>query len=171
MNLYSGFICVKYCFVHWVFEEVNGKLHERFGDKRGISPILATLLLIVIAVAAIIVTYAWITTYTGGVTHQAGSMISFDEKHIDSTTDNVTIYVRNKSTTETVSIDKIYIEGKDFTPYTNLRDGAITISPGEVVVVTTITTPPSTFDFQPGSVYTVKISGPETYWQEDIVAD
>ncbi|MGQ9744095.1 MAG: archaellin/type IV pilin N-terminal domain-containing protein, partial [Candidatus Bathycorpusculaceae bacterium] len=32
-------------------------------SKKAISPILATLLLIVIAVAAIVVTYAWIMTY------------------------------------------------------------------------------------------------------------
>jgi flagellin-like protein len=41
-------------------------------SKKAISPILATLLLIVIAVAAIVVTYAWITTYMGTTTQQAG---------------------------------------------------------------------------------------------------
>jgi len=40
--------------------------------KRAISPILATLLLIVIAVAAIVVTYAWIMTYMSSVGQQAG---------------------------------------------------------------------------------------------------
>jgi flagellin-like protein len=43
-------------------------------SKKAISPILATLLLIVIAVAAIVVTYAWITTYMGSTTQQAGFM-------------------------------------------------------------------------------------------------
>jgi flagellin-like protein len=41
-------------------------------SKKGISPILATLLLIVIAVAAIVVTYAWVMTYMGTTTQQAG---------------------------------------------------------------------------------------------------
>jgi flagellin-like protein len=41
-------------------------------SKKAISPILATLLLIVIAVAAIVITYAWITTYMGTTTQQAG---------------------------------------------------------------------------------------------------
>jgi archaeal type IV pilus assembly protein PilA len=41
-------------------------------SKKAISPILATLLLIVIAVAAIVVTYAWITTYMSNTTQQAG---------------------------------------------------------------------------------------------------
>jgi flagellin-like protein len=43
-------------------------------SKKAISPILATLLLIVIAVAAIVVTYAWITTYMGNTTQQASFM-------------------------------------------------------------------------------------------------
>jgi len=41
-------------------------------SKKAISPILATLLLIVIAVAAIVITYAWVTTYMGTTTQQAG---------------------------------------------------------------------------------------------------
>lgn len=43
-----------------------------FKSKKAISPILATLLLIVIAVAAIVVTYAWLMTYVGSTTGQAG---------------------------------------------------------------------------------------------------
>ena len=41
-------------------------------SKKAISPILATLLLIVIAVAAIVVTYAWITTFMGSAAQQTG---------------------------------------------------------------------------------------------------
>lgn len=40
--------------------------------RKAISPILATLLLVVIAVAAIVVTYAWIMTYMSSAAHQAG---------------------------------------------------------------------------------------------------
>jgi len=47
-------------------------------SKKGISPILATLLLIVIAVAAIIVTYAWVMTYMGTQTQQAGALVTLD---------------------------------------------------------------------------------------------
>ena len=47
-------------------------------SKRGISPILATLLLIVIAVAAVIVTYAWVITFTGSTTSQAGAVLTID---------------------------------------------------------------------------------------------
>jgi len=41
-------------------------------SKKAISPILATLILIVIAATAIVLTYAWIVTYMGSETQQAG---------------------------------------------------------------------------------------------------
>lgn len=41
-------------------------------SRRAISPILATLLLVVIAVAAIVVTYAWVMTYMTNLGKQAG---------------------------------------------------------------------------------------------------
>jgi flagellin-like protein len=44
-------------------------------SRKAISPILATLLLVVIAVAAIVVTYAWIMTYMNNAGHQAGVII------------------------------------------------------------------------------------------------
>jgi flagellin-like protein len=47
-------------------------IRKSLASKKAISPILATLLLIVIAVAAIVITYAWITTYMGTTTQQAG---------------------------------------------------------------------------------------------------
>jgi archaeal flagellin N-terminal-like domain len=47
-------------------------------SKKAISPILATLLLIVIAVAAIVVTYAWLMTYMSSAGEQAGVFLKKD---------------------------------------------------------------------------------------------
>ncbi len=44
-------------------------------SRKGISPILVTLLLIMIAVTAITVTYAWIMAYMGNTTDKAGVML------------------------------------------------------------------------------------------------
>jgi flagellin-like protein len=44
-------------------------------SRKAISPILATLLLVVIAVAAIVVTYAWVMTYMGNAGRQAGVIL------------------------------------------------------------------------------------------------
>jgi len=72
-------------------------------SKKGISPILATLLLIVIAVAAVIVTYAWVMTFTGSTTSQAGAMLSVENIrfHNVSTTDYyVEVIIRNSGTAD-----------------------------------------------------------------------
>jgi len=45
---------------------------------KGISPILATLLLIVIAVGAIMITYAWVITFTTTQTQQAGAVLVWE---------------------------------------------------------------------------------------------
>jgi flagellin-like protein len=74
-------------------------------SKKGISPILATLLLIVIAVAAVIVTYAWVMTFTGSTTSQAGAVLTvenvrFYDKSID-------ITIRNSGTAD-ATVDAVY---------------------------------------------------------------
>ena len=79
---------------------MNDILLRKFGDKRGISPIMATLLLIVIAIAAIIVTYAWITTYMSGATQQAGVMLDVENVYWDSDAKTTTIYVKNTGTSD-----------------------------------------------------------------------
>jgi len=76
-------------------------------SKEGISPILATLLLIVIAVAAVIVTYAWVMTFTSSQSEQAGVILRKDAGCLWKT-GNVTIYVRNVGTSD-AEIDIVYI--------------------------------------------------------------
>ena len=66
-------------------------------SKKGISPILATLLLIVIAVAAVIVTYAWVMTFTSSTTSQAGAMLTVENVRFYSD-DDVEIVIRNSGT-------------------------------------------------------------------------
>lgn len=65
-------------------------------NKKAISPILATLLLVVIAVAAIVITYAWITTYMGTTTAQAG-FIPY-KANVAFSTGKITIDIGNSGT-------------------------------------------------------------------------
>ena len=68
-------------------------------SKKGISPILATLLLIVIAVAAVIVTYAWVITFTGSTTSQAGALLGVENtRFYNSSGLKVDITIRNSGT-------------------------------------------------------------------------
>jgi flagellin-like protein len=68
-------------------------------SKKGISPILATLLLIVIAVAAVIVTYAWVMTFTGSTTSQAGALLAPENVRFYSA-DDIEITIRNSGTAD-----------------------------------------------------------------------
>lgn len=76
-------------------------------SKKAISPILATLLLIVIAVAAIVVTYAWVMTYMGSTTQQAGFM-PYKANIAFSGTNTITIDIGN-SGTSSGQIVKVYV--------------------------------------------------------------
>jgi len=78
-------------------------------SKKGISPILATLLLIVIAVAAVIVTYAWVMTFTGSTTSQAGALLKVDNIrfYTQGGDDRIDIVVRNTGTAD-ATIDVVY---------------------------------------------------------------
>jgi flagellin-like protein len=79
-------------------------------SKKAISPILATLLLIVIAVAAIVVTYAWIMTYMSNAGQQAGvqlykANIAFTTQ---GSTKQIVIDIGNSGTSNT-EITKVFI--------------------------------------------------------------
>jgi flagellin-like protein len=106
-------------------------------SRKAISPILATLLLIVIAVAATVVTYAWVMTYIGSTTEQAGVLLykanvnfaSGSPKNITldvgnsgtSNTQIIGVYIGESATT-TQNYEPIYVDG-----YTSsLTAGAIT---------------------------------------------
>jgi flagellin-like protein len=79
-----------------------------FKSKKAISPILATLLLIVIAVAAIVVTYAWIMTYMSNAGQQAGVMIYKANTNFYATGTKIDIDIGNSGTSNT-EIIKIYV--------------------------------------------------------------
>lgn len=65
-------------------------------SRKGISPILATLLLIVIAVAAIIITYAWVITFTSTTTEQVTILSVENIRFYD--TNKTDIVIRNSGT-------------------------------------------------------------------------
>lgn len=89
-------------------------------SRKAISPILATLLLIVIAVAAIVVTYAWIMTYMSSAGHQAGVMLTKDAVAWPSS-NSIKLYIRNTGTSDAI-ISAVYVG----TSATNLTKAEVT---------------------------------------------
>jgi flagellin-like protein len=117
-------------------------------SKKAISPILATLLLIVIAVAAIVVTYAWVMTYMGSTTEQAGVMLYEANVNFKSD-DTIVIDIGNSGTSDT-DIIKVYFGLSD----TALDDQGITSTPlgaGNIVSFTI------QYDWQPGETYYFRV--------------
>jgi len=53
-------------------------LIKRLTSKKGVSPILATLLLIAIVVAAVVITFAWVTTFMSTQTRQSGAILALE---------------------------------------------------------------------------------------------
>jgi len=82
-------------------------LRKILRSKKGISPILATLLLIVIAVAAVIVTYAWVMTFTTTQTQQAGVMLVEENVSWPNST-AIKVVIRNTGTSN-AKITTVYV--------------------------------------------------------------
>jgi flagellin-like protein len=124
-------------------------------SRKAISPILATLLLIVIAVAAIVVTYAWIMTYMSSTTQQAGVILYKANVRFydDSGTKKIDIDIGNSGTSNTQLI-LVYIG----TSSTTLQNKTTTpplpasLAAGSTPVRVTIT-----YTWNAGTVYYFKI--------------
>jgi flagellin-like protein len=129
---------------------------------KAISPILATLLLIVLAVAAIVVTYAWIITYTGN-----GAMLykARNVKFYDNGTRSIDIEVGNNGTSDT-QILQVYVG----TSYSNMYIQRTT--PPLPIPVMTGTSPVKItveYDWTVGSTYFFRIvprNGQLIEWSE-----
>jgi flagellin-like protein len=83
---------------------------------RAISPVIATLLMIAIAVVASLVVYAWVTGYIGGSTTKAGKAIQIPSFAVDGSND-LHVYVQNVGQ-GTVQISAIYVNN-DLKPFTS----------------------------------------------------
>jgi flagellin-like protein len=102
-------------------------LKKMLRSKKGISPILATLLLIVIAVAAVIVTYAWVMTFTGAQTQQAGVMLT-QENVSWPTASTISVTIKNTGISN-AKITGVYLG----TSSTNL-DLSVSMSPTSATI-------------------------------------
>ncbi|MEM0231827.1 MAG: archaellin/type IV pilin N-terminal domain-containing protein, partial [Candidatus Methanomethyliaceae archaeon] len=91
-------------------------------NKKAISPIIATLLLIVITVAAAVVTYTFVMGFVGTGTATTGAaqgQLSYDSFSVNGTsTSSITIYLRNIGG-KAVVLNAVYVDGKLYTYQVN----------------------------------------------------
>jgi flagellin-like protein len=128
--------------------------------KKAISPILATLLLIVIAVAAIVVTYAWIMTYMSSAGTQA-SIILYKENVSWNSTEHKTYITIGNSGTSNTKIVRLYLGTSqnnliNVTANTNIGAGIILNAKSAATI--TLNWPNDVAnDWTPGNYYYFKV--------------
>jgi flagellin-like protein len=134
---------------------------EKVKSKRAISPILATLLLVVIAVAAIVVTYAWVMTYIGHTTGQAGVVLYKANVNFYGTGTKIDIDVGNSGTSDT-RILQAYV-GTASSALDNQTITPVTLAAGTVQRITL------NYTWQSGTTYYFKVlasTGQYLQWSE-----
>ncbi len=104
---------------------------------RAISPVVATLLMIAIAVIAALVVYAWVTGYMGNTTNKAGNAIQVQSLTTDQDS-NLVAYVQNVGQGDVV-LDSAYVNSE-------LSAQSLSISLIKEATVAVTTTYPVTSD-------------------------
>jgi flagellin-like protein len=124
--------------------EKGGKLMKaRIGklrlNRKAVSPVIATLLMIAIAVAAAILVYVWSMGLIGSLQGTGGQQTREQlimEAYV-ATTSPLTLYIRNVGPTTSV-VSAVYIEGVEatiggVTSYAPGSTGTLTITPGQTL--------------------------------------
>jgi archaeal type IV pilus assembly protein PilA len=126
------------------------KIRKFRRETRAISPVIATLLMIAIAVVASLVTYAWVMGYMNFQTNKTGNAIQIQSVNVDGT-----IYIQNVGT-GSVSFKDIclYIDGAGVTN-TNIGTTSTPLAEGATLSIKSTGTTP----FVAGShTYTIKVT-------------
>jgi flagellin-like protein len=78
-------------------------------NKKGVSDVIAVLLMIAIAVAASLIAYAWVMGYLGGTTSKVGKAIRIQSMYYSSPT-SLFVYVQNVGDSP-VTLSTVYVNG------------------------------------------------------------
>jgi len=125
---------------------------------KGISPVIATIILVLIAVVAGVLLWLWTSGFTSALPAQQQALyerIKIEGVKVDTTQNKVIAYVRNVGNVN-VSISTVYILKPDGTiiEVFNLAGTTITsVSPGSVAKVTVTVTQ----TYTAGYAYTIKV--------------
>jgi archaeal type IV pilus assembly protein PilA len=113
------------------------KINKFRRNVRAISPVIATLLMIAIAVVASLVTYAWVMGYMNFTTEKTGKAIQIQSVSYAETGDVFSIYVQNVGDSAiqfpTVNAANVFINGAVADPITG---NVATLEKGDTVKLT-----------------------------------
>jgi len=134
------------------------KLKDLFRGKRAFSPVIAALILMLLAVAAGVVVYAYVMGWLGGATQNPGGQkgeLQYDSLHATASSDVIKIYVRNVGGKD-VLLEAIYVDGTKFDNTTTITTSSGTLSVKELGYLEVDTT--GTTDLLEGYYYEVKVT-------------
>ena len=126
--------------------------------RKGISPVIATIILVLIAVVAGVLLWLWVSGYSSSLPSQNPALyerIKIEAVNVSSTTKQISIYVRNIGNAN-VTISTIYILKPDGTMIENPslpNNNPVTIKPGNVQKITVTLSQ----QYQSGYAYVVKV--------------
>ena len=121
-------------------------------EYRGISTFIATLLLMVLAVAAGAIIYAYTMGYLGGLgSSKTPGTLSLDSAKASVSDHKITAYVRNIGK-GSITIDKIYVEDISISSANVTYSPSSTISEGSVVKIEI-----TYWNLETGKTYEVKL--------------
>jgi flagellin-like protein len=103
-------------------------------NKKGVSDVIAVLLMIAIAVAASLIAYAWVMGYLGGTTNKVGKAIQIQSMYYSGTT--LYVYVQNVGTAP-VTLSSVYRNGVLDTTAT-FTNNSPTLAINQTSMVTTL---------------------------------
>jgi flagellin-like protein len=131
---------------------IGKKIRNFRKDMRAISPVIATLLMIAIAVVASLVTYAWVMGYMNFQTAKTGKAIQIQSvSNITTVTgasgsvDTLTLYIQNVGDSPVTFNDQsIFVEGGQIAPNATLGSAGMTVAAGSTAKISVNYTPPGT---------------------------
>ena len=132
------------------------KLKKLLRAKRAFSPVIASLILMLLAVAAGVVVYSYVMGWLGGATQNPGGQkgeLQFDSIYATASDNVIKIYVRNIGGKDLTLSDSIYVQGTKFTNATTLTTSLTVGSLAYLQVDTT-----GTIDLTQGYHYEVKVT-------------
>ena len=132
--------------------------------RKGISPLIATLLLIAIAVAASVLTYSWVMSMIGSQSAQAQTQVRIDAITWNLGADNFAATVRNTGSVD-AQIESVAIRqnssGQPFTFYN--PDPVPTVAVGKTLSVTPSA---SLMDLDPSTSYVLRVTTTSGFYYE-----
>ena len=115
-------------------------------SKKAVSPVIATLLMIAVAVAAAVIVYVWSAGLLGTLMGGGGAQVKEQlilEAYDWSDSANLKLYLRNVGSTS-VTLAYVYIGGSQF-------------AKTDTIAIKTSVGVPVTYTGSPGTAYTVKV--------------